>query len=46
MRYLQITDENYEVALRLLTNEFLNKKSRISDLVDKVLSLYYVDFIT
>ena len=39
IQHLQITDANYEVALQLLTNEFLNKKSLISDLLDKLLSL-------
>ena len=39
VQHLQVSDDNYEVALELLTKEFLNKDSLINDLFAKLLTL-------
>ena len=39
VQHLQISDENYDVALELLANEFLNKEALICDLLKKLLAL-------
>ena len=39
VQHLQISDQNYEVALTLLRNEFLNVNAIISDLFQKLLNL-------
>lgn len=39
VQHWQITDENYEIAVRLLTDEFLNKEALIEDLLKKLLLL-------
>jgi len=39
LQHLQVNDENYEVALKLLESEFLNRKAVIDDLYQKLLSL-------